>query len=53
MPPTAKMTAKPADLSGRGRKIMDSRRCSPNLGGSRWTAVDARPAVFKIVAGRR
>ncbi len=48
---TAKKTAKPVDLCGRPRMIMDWRCKSPNLGGRLRTPADVRPAVFKTVCG--
>ena len=48
---TAKLTAKPTDVCGRGRTIMDCRGQRSNLGGRLWTSTDGSPAVFKTVWG--
>jgi hypothetical protein len=45
------MTAKPADVGGRGRTIADYPSLRPNYSERWWTALDGSPAVFKTVCG--
>jgi hypothetical protein len=49
--PTAKVTAKLADLSGPAHTIVDSPGLRPNFDERYWTVLDGGPAVFKTVCG--